>query len=101
MVYAVAFSPDGKTILTGSDGQDSAALGRGHRVNHLWHAFTHRDRVRAVAFSPDGKTVLTGSDDDDKTARLWDAATASPLDILCSTKARSLPWRSAPTARPS
>ena len=71
---AVAFSPDGKRVLTGS--WDKTA--------RLWDAATgarsrrstgHTDRVTAVAFSPDGKRVLTGSYD--KTARLWDAATGA------------------------
>ncbi len=75
-VEAVAFSPDGKTVLTGS----------GDRTARLWDTATakpfgaplqHQGSVTGVAFSPDGKTVLTGSVD--QTARLWDAATARPL----------------------
>jgi WD40 repeat protein len=75
-IAAVAFSPDGKTVLTGSADQTvrfwDVATGRpvGPRL-------THRGTVTAVAFSRDGKTVLTGSLD--KTARLWDAATGQPL----------------------
>jgi WD40 repeat protein len=75
-VQAVAFSPDGKTMLTGS--RDNTA--------RLWETATgkpfglplqHQGIVVAVAFGPDGKTVLTGSGD--RTARLWETATGKPL----------------------
>jgi hypothetical protein len=68
----VAFSSDGRHVLTGSS--DCTA--------RLWNARTGQQEailkgpmttVLSVAFSPDGKTVLTGSDDG--TARLWDART--------------------------
>jgi WD40 repeat protein len=66
-VYSVAFSPDGKTIATGSS----------DNTLKLWsvdgrelQTFTgHSDRVLSVAFSPDGKTIVTGSGD--KTVKLW------------------------------
>jgi WD40 repeat protein/serine/threonine protein kinase/Flp pilus assembly protein TadD len=73
---AAAFSPDGKTIITGGD--DGMA--------RLWDAATgqpvgqplrHQGTVFAAAFSPDGKSILTGSGD--KTARLWDTAAGEPL----------------------
>jgi WD40 repeat protein/serine/threonine protein kinase len=76
MVIAVAVSPDGKAVLTGS---------RDHTAR-LWDAATgqpvgpplpHTDWVRSVAFSPDGRTLLTGSRDG--TAQLWDAETGKPL----------------------
>ena len=67
-VSAVAFSPDSKTILTGSP----------DRSIRLWDldqnvlaTFTgHAGPVTSLAFSPDGKRILTGSADN--TARLWD-----------------------------
>jgi WD40 repeat protein len=73
-VESVAFSPDGKYVLTGS--LDNTAK--------LWDVATgaevrtfsgHTGSVESVAFSPDGKYVLTGSSD--KTAKLWDAATGA------------------------
>jgi WD40 repeat protein/transcriptional regulator with XRE-family HTH domain len=80
LVNDVAFSPDGKQVLTGS--LDKTA--------RLWDAATgalirtfagHTRGVRAVAFSPDGKYVLTGSGD--STMRLWD--TASGKGVLTFT----------------
>jgi WD40 repeat protein/serine/threonine protein kinase len=75
-VLAVAFSPHGKTVITGC--ADNTA--------RLWDVATgqprggpmmHQDEVLVVAFSRDGTTVMTGSADN--TARLWDAATGQPL----------------------
>ena len=67
----VAYSPDGKYVLTGS--MDNTA--------RLWDAatgeqvmvFTCPAGIDAVGFTPDGKFVLTGSEDD--TTRLWNAST--------------------------
>jgi len=75
-VYAVAVSPDGKYVLTGSLDNTArlweAASGREIR------SFTgHNAGVVAVAFSPDGQYVLTGSND--QTARLWETATGREI----------------------
>ncbi|KAG4427203.1 hypothetical protein IFR05_017314, partial [Cadophora sp. M221] len=78
-VSSVAFSPDGKQVVSGS----------GDETARLWDAATgallqtledHSNSVGLVAFSPDGKQVVSGSYDN--TARLWDAATGALLQTL-------------------
>jgi len=76
VLTCVAFSKDGKTLLTGSDDK-TARLWEGATGKQLGPPLQHQARVAAVAFNPNGKTVLTASED--KTARLWDAATGQPL----------------------
>jgi WD40 repeat protein len=78
-VSAVAFSPDGKTVLSGSYDNtlklwDTTS---GKLLNTLRG---HQDSVSAVAFSPDGKTVLSGSWD--KTLKLWDTNSGKLLHTL-------------------
>jgi len=76
LVRAVAFSPDGQTVLTGST-DTTARLWDARTGKPLHEPLQHQGEVWAVAFSPDGQTVLTGSTDN--TARLWDARTGKPL----------------------
>jgi WD40 repeat protein len=62
-VHSLAISPDGKTLATGSDRENSLKL---------WNASTGKPRitisnrvtpVESLAFSPDGKTLVTNGED--------------------------------------
>jgi WD40 repeat protein len=67
VVTSVSFSPDGKTIATGSS--DNTARLWDLQGNLLQEFKGHQDWVNSVSFSPDGKTIATASSDN--TARLW------------------------------
>ena len=75
-VMSVAFSPDGKTILTGSM-DETARLWDVATGRPIGQPLVHSAWVTSVAFGPDGKAILTGCYDN--TARLWDAATGRPI----------------------
>src|SRR5262249_49447093 len=77
----VAFSPDGKRILTGS-GDPNGQVGEAR----MWDAATgkpvsqrplsHRSAVGGVTFSPDGQTYLTVCREE---ACLWKTEDAQPI----------------------
>src|SRR5260370_32827564 len=79
-VKSVAFSPDGKQILTGS--RDRMARLWETATGKLLMKFTHQDtEVFNVAISPDGKRILTGSYSE-KSAYIWDISSGKLLTIL-------------------
>jgi WD40 repeat protein/predicted Ser/Thr protein kinase len=75
LIQALAFSPDGKTLLTG--GSD--------RMARRWEVLSgkeisgpleHPESILAVAFSPDGRVIAASST---RLIRLWDAASGKPI----------------------
>jgi WD40 repeat protein len=75
-VSAIALTPDGKTVISGS---------RDNTIK-IWDLVTgtekftlkgRSDSVSAIALTPDGKTVISRSDDN--TIKIWDLATRKEI----------------------
>lgn len=98
-VRAVAFSPDGRFLLTGSV----------DRTARLWDAEKgtpfavldgHSNGVTSVAFSPDGSRVATASGGTfDSTARLYDVVAESELNVLRGHTGKIVMVRFSPDGR--
>lgn len=77
--FSAAWSPDGKSILTGSlDG--TLRIWDAQSGNKLRDILAHDNYLTRVAWSPAGDLLATGSDDDK--AKLWDSQTGELLHIL-------------------
>jgi WD40 repeat protein len=78
-VDAVAFSPDGCYVLTGS--RDKTAKLWDTLTGAELHTFSgHSERVQSVAFSADGRYILTASWD--KKAKLWDTQSGAEVQTF-------------------
>ncbi len=75
-IFAVAFSPDGKTILTGAS-TGEADLWSASDGTFLKAFTVHGGEIKSVAFSADGTKLVTGGED--LTAILWSVADGSIL----------------------
>ena len=104
-MYSVAFSSDGKSIVSGSDDQTIKVWDAGTPaclIPHLAQNLSaptlaaaslelkaekqsaHSGAIYSVGFSPDGKTIVSGSSD--KTLKVWDAGVlALTLQPLAQT----------------
>jgi len=65
-VISVAFSADGKRVLTGSEDKTAKLW---NLDGDLLQTFNEKSIVNSVAFAPDGKSVLTGNSDG--SVKLW------------------------------
>ncbi|KAI1789242.1 WD40 repeat-like protein [Ganoderma leucocontextum] len=83
----LAFSPDGRWIVTTASESDPTSMVRTHC--HVWNVESgkphrelrgHADRIGAAAFDPGSTRIVTGSDD--ATMRIWDVETGTELLVL-------------------
>ena len=97
--FPFAYSPDGKTIATGSRDKTWVTTGpRGSSISpvrdftvQLWDVTTgeekatlrgHERRIYAISYSPDGATIATAGGRGDNTVYLWDTATGKSKGML-------------------
>ena len=88
-VWSVAYSPDGRHIISGSldetiqmwDAETGSAVGKPLKG--------HFSSVSSVAYSPDGRHIISGSSD--KTIQIWDAETGSAVGMPTLVRCCTLP----------
>ncbi len=78
---AIAFSPDGSMLATGS--RFHIAQLWDSRSGKLMYRLPHKGSVPALSFSSDGSKLATGSEDG--AARVWDTGTGTRLLILAGS----------------
>jgi WD40 repeat protein len=100
IIDCVGVTPDGKTIVTGSD--DMTAKIFDSTGKELQTLKGHTDRILGVALSPDGKRAATAGYDG--TLRIWDVATGKDTATLknetVETKADPKTKKDTKTTRP-
>lgn len=83
-VNAIALSPDGRLLASGS-GENNVKLWDAASGREFRTLTGHSGEVRAVAFTPDARTVASASDD--TTVKLWEVATGRELRTLHGSSA--------------
>jgi WD40 repeat protein len=77
-VDGVAFSPDGRFLVTGSG--DAATIWDLAAQRPLVELLGHSGAVGPVDFSPDGSSIVSGGVD--RTVRIWRCEVCAPIDQL-------------------
>ncbi len=80
--YAVAFSPDGRQLAAGSDGEVTVWDWRNRQVEHTFAG--HQKHRITLAFSRDGRRLASGSWAG--SVKLWDVAGGEPLCTFPETR---------------
>ncbi|HTU93815.1 MAG TPA: WD40 repeat domain-containing protein [Gemmataceae bacterium] len=87
LLYACAYSPDGKTLAAATGGDHDIYLfdpAAGKLIRKLPHLIGHVAEMTCIAYSPDGRTLASGGDDG--VLILRDAATGKMLRQLKAPK---------------
>jgi WD40 repeat protein len=79
IVHSVAYSPDCKRIVSGSDDY-TVKVWDADKGKEVLTLKGHTSGLRSVAYRPDGKRIVSGSMD--KTLKVWDAETGKELLTL-------------------
>lgn len=90
LLNALAFSPDGSTLMValGDSATMAARLYDLRTKLPLWTATAHTNVISSVAFAPDGKWIATSSWDG--TARIWEATSGRELCTMRQTTLESI-----------
>jgi WD40 repeat protein len=85
-VYALAFTPDGKYVVTGSGDRSLKVweTAGGKEFKTFAGPAGHQNLVLSVSLSPDGSLIASGASDN--TARVWDFPRTTPLREIAKSE---------------